>query len=115
MDSILVSWQALGADGHYHDTENMMLIAKVSAVIVSIAFALRGFANASEKYCKQNPKQNPRDAAVLGEESAPPSPSARSRGTSSPTIPGAWFPFFPQNTPSMPPSMRSMNTLVPTL
>ncbi len=118
VDSILVSWQALGADGHYHDTENMMLIAKVSAVILSIVFALRGFANASEKYCKQNP----RDAPVLGEESAPPtdpdappSPSGRSRGTSSPTIPSPWFSFFAQNTPSMPPSMRSMNTLVPTL
>lgn len=44
VDSIMVLWQTLGADGHYHDTDSMIVIAWLSAAIYAVIFALRGYA-----------------------------------------------------------------------
>lgn len=113
VESLLVSWQVLGVDEHYHDTDNMLFLAKISAAIVSIVFALRGFANASDK----NIIQNTRKVQVFGEgtinrtDSGGFSPGRTSRRPSSPS--GAWLSLFqknsdfPQSTPFLPPSGSS--------
>ena len=44
VDSIMVAWQTLGEDGHYHDTNSMFIFAWFSAIIYAVIFTLRGFA-----------------------------------------------------------------------
>ena len=114
MDTLLVAEQTLGDDGHYHDTDNMMIAAKISAFVVAIVFALRGFANASDKSLKQNARNDspPDDRRPSPQDSGDESPTKKQRRTPSPSLPGAWLPFFQQNTPTMPPSMKSTPALM---
>ncbi len=107
MDGILLPWQTLGDDGHYHDTDAMMLAAQFSAAIVAMVFALRGFSNASNKSMKRNTLANSAPAAGHPASGAD-SPTRRERlGTPSP-LSMRWADFFLDNALNQyPPMARS--------
>lgn len=41
MDFILPSWENFGKDGHYHDTDNMMIFAWIMAAAYALSFSIR--------------------------------------------------------------------------
>ncbi len=78
MDSILPSWQDLGKDGHYHNTDSMIPLAWLLAIPYALGFSLRAVAKVGEKSVSKElgATQAVKNAAMNKQEKRPESSSS---------------------------------------
>ncbi len=65
VESLFVALQELSQDGHYHDTDSMLIFAWIDAVIFAVIFALRGLARLGRDKINDDP--NPKNIPVATE------------------------------------------------